>query len=111
MNKYLENLNRIEFVVKSEVEGMVFDKAHVEAEILAIAKPKKAEALLKAQKDEEMRLQEQQQANALAMEQNDLLDRQNSIAEKARRDANIAAAVGAVQRHNTNKTIKKWMEK
>ena len=44
---------------------------------------------------EEMRLQEQQQANALAMEQNDLLDRQNSIAEKARRDANIAAAVGA----------------
>lgn len=56
---------------------------------------------------EEMRLQEQQQANALAMEQNDLLDRQNSIAEKARRDANIAAAVGAVQRHNTNKTIKK----
>ena len=53
----------------------------------------------------------QQQANALAMEQNDLLDRQNSIAEKARRDANIAAAVGAVQRHNTNKAIKKWMEK
>ena len=44
-------------------------------------------------------------------EQNDLLDRQNSIAEKARRDANIAAAVGDVQRHNTNKTIKKWMEK
>ena len=60
---------------------------------------------------EEMRLQEQQQANALAMEQNDLLDRQNSIAEKARRDANIAAAVGAVQRHNTNKTNKKGMEK
>ena len=59
---------------------------------------------------EELLLQEQQ-ANALAMEQNDLLDRQNSIAEKARRDANIAAAVGAVQRHNTNKTIKKWMEK
>ena len=59
---------------------------------------------------EEMRLQEQQ-ANALAMEQNDLPDRQNSIAEKARRYANIAAAVGAVQRHNTNKTLKKWMEK
>ena len=60
---------------------------------------------------EEMRLQEQQQANALAIEQNDLLDRQNSIAEKVRRDANIAAAVGTVQRHNTNKAIKKWMEK
>ena len=49
----------------------------------------------KSATQEEMRLQEQQ----------------NSIAEKARRDANIAAAVGAVQRHNTNKTIKKWMEK
>ena len=61
---------------------------------------------------EEMRLQEQQQANALAIEQNDLLDRQNSIAEKARRDANIAAAVGAVQRHNTNKAIKNgWRNK
>ena len=58
-----------------------------------------------------MRLQEQQQANALAMEQNDLLDRQNTIAAKARRDANIAAVVGTVQRHNTNKTIKNWMEK
>lgn len=44
---------------------------------------------------EEMRLQEQQ-ANALAMEQNDLPDRQNYIAEKARLNANIAAAVGAV---------------
>ena len=58
-----------------------------------------------------MRLQEQQQANALAMEQNDLLDRQNTIAAKARRDANIAAVVGTVQRHNTNKTIKKWLGK
>ena len=56
---------------------------------------------------EEMRLQEQQQANALDMEQNDLLNRQNSIAEKVRRDANIAAAVGTVQRHNTNMAIKK----
>ena len=59
----------------------------------------------------ETQIQVLEQANALAMEQNDLLDRQNSIAEKARRDANIAAAVGAAQRHNTNKTIKKWMEK
>lgn len=45
------------------------------------------------------------------LEEMSLPDRQNYIAEKARRDANIAAAVGAVQRHNTNKTIKKWMEK
>lgn len=56
---------------------------------------------------DEMRLQEQQQANALAMEQNDLLDEQNIIAQKARRDANIASVVGAVQRHNTNKNFKK----
>lgn len=59
---------------------------------------------------DEMRLQEQQQANALAMEQNDLLDEQNDIAKKARRDANIASVVGAVQRHNTNKTLKKWIK-
>lgn len=59
---------------------------------------------------DEMRLQEQQQANALAMEQNDLLDEQNTIAQKARRDANIASVVGAVQRHNTNKNLKKWIK-
>ena len=48
---------------------------------------------------------------AATLEEMRLQEQQNSIAEKARRDANIAAAVGAVQRHNTNKTIKKWMEK
>lgn len=58
---------------------------------------------------DEMRLHEQQQANSLAEEQNDLLDRQNNIAAKVRRDANIAAIVGTVQRHNTNKTLKKWL--
>ena len=41
------------------------------------------------------RLQEQRQANQLAYEQNDLLDRQNEIAQKARRDANIASVVSA----------------
>lgn len=48
---------------------------------------------------------------AATLEEMRLPDRQNYIAEKDRRDANIAAAVGAVQRHNINKTIKKWMEK
>lgn len=48
---------------------------------------------------------------AATLEEMRLQEQQNSIAEKARRDANIAAAVGAVQRHNTNKAIKKWMEK
>ena len=48
---------------------------------------------------------------AATLDEMRLQEQQNSIAEKTRRDANIAAAVGAVQRHNTNKTIKKWMEK
>ncbi len=52
-------LNRIELVVKSEVEGMSFDKSHVEAEILAIANPKKSEAIMKAKHEEEERLQEE----------------------------------------------------
>lgn len=62
---------------------------------------------------EMMRLREQQHANALASAQNErldvqnaLLDSQNAIAEKARRDANIAAAVATVQRHNISKRMK-----
>lgn len=54
-----DSLNRIELVVKSEVEGMSFDKSHVEAEILAIANPKKAEAIMKAKREEEERQQEE----------------------------------------------------
>ena len=63
---------------------------------------------------DELRLEEQQKSNELtneqnqlAYEQNLLLDRQNSIAEKARREANAAAVTGAIQRHNTNKSLKK----
>lgn len=55
-----DSLNRIELVVKSEVEGMAFDKSHVEAEILAIANPKKSEAILKAKREEEERLREEE---------------------------------------------------
>ena len=55
-----DTLNRIEIVVKSEVESMDFDKAHVEDEILAIANPKKAEARLKAQREEEERKREEE---------------------------------------------------
>ena len=54
-----DSLNRIELVVKSEVEGMSFDKSHDEAEILAIANPKKAEAIMKAKREEEERQQEE----------------------------------------------------
>ena len=58
-----------------------------------------------------MQIQAQQTANELAYEQNALLDKQNAIASKARRDANIASAIGAVQHHNTNKTLKKFFGK
>lgn len=63
---------------------------------------------------EAARIAEQQKANQLideqnqlAYEQNELLSQQNDIAEKARRDANIASVVSTVQRHNTNKNLKK----
>ncbi|MBR1430059.1 hypothetical protein [Ruminococcus sp.] len=52
------------------------------------------------------RLQAQNQANEVAAQQNELLAENNSIAERARREANIANFVGAVQRHNTNKSLK-----
>lgn len=55
---------------------------------------------------DEARLREQEAANQLALEQNELLDQQNAIAEKARREAMVAAVVGTVQRHNTNKALK-----
>lgn len=56
---------------------------------------------------DEAKLQEMQIANQNAELQNALLDEQNTIAAKARRDANIAAVVGAVQRHNTNRYLRK----
>ncbi len=55
---------------------------------------------------EEARIQEQQVANSLANEQARLLAEQNQIAEKARRDAAISNAIGMVQQHNRNKTLK-----
>lgn len=44
--------------------------------------------------------------NAMLDEQNAMLDEQNAIAEQARRDQNVAAVIGAVQRHSINKSIK-----
>lgn len=69
----------------------------------------------KLQRDLDMhKINEQQIANQLAYEQNQLayeqnalIDEQNYIADKARKQANTAAFVGAVQRHNTNKSLKK----
>ena len=67
---------------------------------------------------EEERIYEQQRANQLADEQNqlaydqnELLDQQNRIADRARKDARNAAVVNAVQRHNTNKTLKNAFKK
>ena len=58
------------------------------------------------------RLREQRAANDLAYQQaqltaqqNDLLDEQNFIGERTRRDQNLANAVSAIQRHNTNKAL------
>jgi F0F1-type ATP synthase membrane subunit b/b' len=48
----------------------------------------------------------QAEINLLA-QQNDMVQEQNEIADKARRQANVASAIGVVQRHNTNKNIKK----
>lgn len=59
-----DTLNRIEIVVKSEVEGMAFDKAHVEAEILAIANPKKAKAIYEARRKEEEKIREEENVRA-----------------------------------------------
>lgn len=70
---------------------------------------------------EEKRLHEQKLANerqrvaneiaeaqaALLAEQNYLANEQNMIAEKARRDANAAAAISIAQRHKTNKILDK----
>lgn len=38
---------------------------------------------------------------------NDIAERNNEIAEQTRRDANRAAFIAAVQRHNTNKHLKR----
>lgn len=54
---------------------------------------------------ETARLREQENANALAREQADLTAEQNAIAERARRDQNMANLVSSVQRHNTNKAL------
>lgn len=63
---------------------------------------------------DEARLREQRIANQQMADQNYLLDaqnglinEQNEISEKSRRDAKIAATIATVQRHNTNKYLKR----
>ena len=51
--KLHDTLAKIEMAVKSEVEGMHFDKKAVKEAILAVANPKKSDAVKKARKAEE----------------------------------------------------------
>lgn len=60
---------------------------------------------------EAAKLRAQQQANELTSQQNALLEDQNKIAQKARRDANIAAVTSTIQQHNLNKSIKEMSSK
>ncbi|MBP5288969.1 MAG: hypothetical protein J6Z79_03755 [Clostridia bacterium] len=60
----------------------------------------------RARQLEVAKIQEQQRANDIADEKNDLLAEQNEIAEKTRKDARNAAFVGAIQSHNRNKSLK-----
>lgn len=55
---------------------------------------------------DEERLYEQQVSNSLADEQNEILARQNDIADRARKEAAFSNVIGTVQHHNTNKMMK-----
>ena len=60
--KLHDTLAKIEMAVKSEVEGMHFDKKSVKEAILAVANPKKSDAVRKARKaEEEARLKQERE--------------------------------------------------
>ena len=60
---------------------------------------------------DEKRFQQEVYYNQLQEQMVDAQERANDIADRARRDANRAEFVAAVQRHNTNKHLKKMTEK
>lgn len=60
---------------------------------------------------DENRFQQEVYYNQLQEQMVDAQERANDIADRARRDANRAEFVAAVQRHNTNKHLKKMTEK
>lgn len=67
-----------------------------------------------AQKQTELSMEQNRLAyeqNLIAVRQNELSEEGNEIARKARRDANIAAAIATIQRHNTNKKLDKMNKK
>lgn len=55
---------------------------------------------------DEQRIAEQQAMNKLQYEANCIAEESNSIANRARREANVASVVGVIQRHNTNKYLR-----
>lgn len=60
---------------------------------------------------DEKRFQQEVYYNQLQEKMVDAQERANSIADRARRDANRSDFVAAVQRHNTNKHLKRMAEK
>lgn len=60
---------------------------------------------------DEQRFQQEVYYNQLQEQMVDAQERANDIADRARRDANRAEFVAAVQRHNTNKNLKKMAGK
>ena len=60
---------------------------------------------------DEKRFQQEVYYNQLQEQMVDAQERANDIADRARRDANRAEFVASVQRHNTNKHLKKMSEK
>ena len=94
-----QTLETTDYDVKTAIE-MYDRKRQMALDNLKIREQQKQNALL----DEQNALLDAQNANAEV--QNELLYQQNEISERARRDANRAALVSAVQRHNTNKYLK-----
>lgn len=60
---------------------------------------------------DEERIRQQEHANILADEQNQLLYEQNEIRDQMRKDARNAAVVNAAQQHKTNKILKDLSKK
>ncbi len=73
----------------------------------AIDKYEQHEASIREQQFQSAMLQSQNEQAEAAWEARDLAEQSRNIAEKARREQNLANLVGAVQRHNTNKLLKK----
>lgn len=95
-----QTLDTTDYDMKTAIE-MYDRKLQMALDAIKIQEQQRQNALLDAQNE---LLDEQ---NAHAYMQNELLYQQNEIAEQARKEAKVAAAISAVQRHNTNKYLKR----